>query len=229
MASITNEHCQHPTQIDPQMPKNWNAPTGLGVSMLFKLLCIGSFGRSTLQRLWDVIQVKGEGKVDEWKEEREALVSRTTNMGVVTGLLLATIAVLCSTIPPVTSVYDWTRPLPYVCLVISGTMALLSLIAGGVVSFMATAVQRDYLLEILTSRKSRLRIICFLILLAYPFVMLALATLTLGLGLASAAWLTGNKLVIIIVAFLSLTSFLVVAPFLVLVMGNNKKGGGKSN
>ena len=62
------------------LPQSWETPDNRVASMLFKALCVASFGRTTLDNIWDVIQPEnGEG----WKEEMKTLKDRMDNMNVV--------------------------------------------------------------------------------------------------------------------------------------------------
>src|SRR6266545_6778323 len=65
---------------EPPMHPHWGTPGGSVASILFKGLCIVSFGRLTLEHTWNVIQV---GRNTAWKEEKEALIARINNMNVV--------------------------------------------------------------------------------------------------------------------------------------------------
>jgi len=72
-----------PVQVPPPnlpMPLHWHGPEGRIASILFKGLCIVSFGRSTLKHTWKVCRVENNAG---WKEEKEALIARINNMNVV--------------------------------------------------------------------------------------------------------------------------------------------------
>ena len=60
------------------MQSQWYPPKDPVASILFRELCIASFGVSTLQHIWDATETDRA-----WREEREALVSRFNNMNVV--------------------------------------------------------------------------------------------------------------------------------------------------
>jgi len=60
------------------MQPQWHPLTGRVAPILFKALCIASFGVSTLQNMWDATETDVT-----WKAERQALVARFNNMNVV--------------------------------------------------------------------------------------------------------------------------------------------------
>ncbi|KAF8804922.1 hypothetical protein BYT27DRAFT_7105890 [Phlegmacium glaucopus] len=178
----------NPTNPSLKMPAHWDTPKGRVASIFFKALCIVSFGRSTLQHTWNVSE-KGD---KDWKEEKEALLARINNLSIVAGLLLSTMAVLLSTAPPVERFFNWMKPVPYLCILGAFPPTLGAIIVGATMGLAVTAAEPNYVQKIC---KSRLRVVCVLIVIAYPFFVMGCVTLVLAVGLVAAAQVTGYKLV----------------------------------
>jgi hypothetical protein len=68
-------------KLSPEpIPSYWKKPDAFVTSILFRALCIASFGRSTLQHTWHVIQL---GNGEDWQTEKDILTGRMNNMNVV--------------------------------------------------------------------------------------------------------------------------------------------------
>ena len=99
-----------------------------------------------------------------WKEEKGALIARMNNMTVIVcnililsllraqllffkgGLLMTTMVVILSTKPPEGTelLFDWTKHLPYLCILVSFTPTLGAVIVGAMLGLAFAAVQPDY-------------------------------------------------------------------------------------
>ncbi|KAI6040502.1 hypothetical protein EDC04DRAFT_2894031 [Pisolithus marmoratus] len=68
-------------------------------------------------------------KKDKWTELKQVLTDRTTNINVVSALLVASCASYITT-PPPTDISSWHPQFPYVCMLGSYGCAMLSIVFG---------------------------------------------------------------------------------------------------
>ncbi|KAG2367018.1 hypothetical protein BDR07DRAFT_1394623 [Suillus spraguei] len=74
------------------LPRHWEVPDSKKQpirSILFRILCLISMGRSSLKYHW-----KSKTNDDEWVKHRKAFIDRLNNTNIVAGLVLTTSAVL---------------------------------------------------------------------------------------------------------------------------------------
>lgn len=144
---------------------------------------------------WDDL-IRDEKK-EEWVEHKKMVIDRLGNMNVTAGLVLTTSAVFISTQPPFQPLMPYASHGSYILQVASFVAALISLMTGtSVLIIYDTCYGNADMKRILKSlKRSRLRLVCCLILMAYPSLALAVSTLAL-LTAVFIAGFTSDKLFI---------------------------------
>ncbi|KAI6099866.1 hypothetical protein EDD17DRAFT_1633614 [Pisolithus thermaeus] len=107
----------------------------------------------------DVLRSSAEGRGGEAQpdsqEIKKALVDRTTNINIVATLMLTAVAAFLTTSSP-TNIMNWNHEFPYLCLLIGGVLATLSVLSGlGLLGFVSTLNSKTVkpMVDALTYRK----------------------------------------------------------------------------
>jgi hypothetical protein len=146
-------------------------------------------------------------KKEEWVEHKKMVIDRLGNMNVTAGLVLTTSAVFISTQPPFQPLMPYASHGSYILQVSSFVAALISLMTGtSVLIIYDTCCGNADMKRILKSlKRSRLRLVCCLILMAYPSLALAVSTLALLTAVFIAGFTSDKLFVKILTAVTYLT------------------------
>lgn len=146
-------------------------------------------------------------KKEEWVEHKKMVIDRLGNMNVTAGLVLTTSAVFISTQPPFQPLMPYASHGSYILQVASFVAALISLMTGtSVLIIYDTCYGNSDMKRILNSlKRSRLRLVCCLILMAYPSLALAVSTLALLTAVFIAGFTSDKLFVKILTAVTYLT------------------------
>lgn len=146
-------------------------------------------------------------KKEEWVEHKKMVIDRLGNMNVTAGLVLTTSAVFISTQPPFQPLMPYASHGSYILQVSSFVAALISLMTGtSVLIIYDTCYGNSDMKRILNSlKRSRLRLVCCLILMAYPSLALAVSTLALLTAVFIAGFTSDKLFVKILTAVTYLT------------------------
>ncbi|EJD40579.1 hypothetical protein AURDEDRAFT_38779, partial [Auricularia subglabra TFB-10046 SS5] len=96
------------------------------------------------------------------------------------GLLLASVSALVTTAVPRGNILDYTLRGPYICLWASFGILLGAIVVGSASIFVMSTCAHEWTKEVLMA--SRLRVICILITLAYPFLAVGASTIGCAFG-----------------------------------------------
>lgn len=148
------------------------------------------------------------------------VTERLGNMNVTAGLVLTTSAVFISTAPPFQPLMPYASHGSYILQVSSFVAALLSLMTGtSVLIIYDTCYGNADMKHILKSlKRSRFRLVCSLIMMAYPSLALAVSTLAL-LTAVFIAGFTSDKLFVRILTGITYLTLAVLGVLAVIVFG----------
>ncbi|KAF9459173.1 hypothetical protein BDZ94DRAFT_1239442 [Collybia nuda] len=177
-------------------PGHWKAPhlsepLGRVQQITFNLLCLTSFGHSSLDSVWAAICLEEDGDESLWVEGTRQLYERLNNMLIVAGLLLASSAVFVTTVPPRAAMVNYTLRGPYICILGSFALLIGGIIVGSASLLVIGKAQPYWSKEVLYA--NRFHVYCTLIMLSYPFFSTAMGTLLLAFGLLSAVWCAEDR------------------------------------
>ncbi|KAG1824121.1 hypothetical protein EV424DRAFT_1606009 [Suillus variegatus] len=202
-------------ESDKTQPLWYDPPRHPFWCLCFKALCLIAISKPSVDHWDDLINGR---KKEEWVEHKKMVTDRLGNMNVTAGLVLTTSAVFISTQPPFQPLMPYAShgELPDLLLQTSLT-ALISLMTGtSVLIIYDTCYGNADMKRILKSlKRSRLRLICSLILMAYPSLALAVSTMAL-LTAVFIAGFTSDKLFVKIltaVTYLTLVFLAVLAVY----------------
>lgn len=167
---------------------------------------------------WD--DLINDRKKEEWLEHKKMVTERLGNMNVTAGLVLTTSAVFISTAPPFQPLMPYASHGSYILQVASFVAALLSLMVGtSVLIIYDTCYGNADMKHILKSlKRSRLRLVSSLIMMAYPSLALAASTLAL-LTAVFIAGFTSDKLFVRILTGITYLTLAVLGVLAVYVFG----------
>ncbi|KAG2745460.1 hypothetical protein P692DRAFT_201792959 [Suillus brevipes Sb2] len=171
--------------------------------LCFKALCMIAVSKPSVEHWDDLIR---DQKKEEWVEHKKMVIDRLGNMNVTAGLVLTTSAVFISTQPPFQPLMPYASG-SYILQVSSFVAALISLMTGtSVLIIYDTCYGNSDMKRILNSlKRSRLRLVCCLILMAYPSLALAVSTLALLTAVFIAGFTSDKLFVKILTAVTYLT------------------------
>lgn len=172
--------------------------------LCFKALCLIAVSKPSVEHWDDLIH---DRKREEWVEHKKMVTERLGNMNLTAGLVLTTSAVFISTQPPFQPLMPYASHGSYILQVSSFVAALISLMTGtSVLIIYDTCYANADMKRILKSlKRSRLRLVCSLILMAYPSLALAVSTLALLTAVFIAGFTSDKLFVKILTAFTYLT------------------------
>ncbi|KAF9458508.1 hypothetical protein BDZ94DRAFT_100059 [Collybia nuda] len=181
-----------------QLPDHWKAPVTVKGNVLahihlflFRALCLLSVGHKLLRQTY----IHAHPGAEVWNESkaRIRIQHRIENTTVVGALLLTTTAVFLTTVPPVQHTLDYLAARPYVCILLSFGLSLGSLVVGSAVIFVISTCSIDWFEKKLT--RTRARIYCILILIAYPYISVGFAASICAVAVVLAARLSESRLI----------------------------------
>ncbi|KAF9459170.1 hypothetical protein BDZ94DRAFT_1268952 [Collybia nuda] len=177
-------------------PSHWKAPhpsepLGRVQQIIFNLLCLTSFGDSSLDSVWAAMCLEEAGDESLWVEGTRRMYGRLSNLLVVAGLLLVSSAVFVTTVPPRAAMINYTLRGPYICILGSFALLLGGIIVGSALLLVVGKAQPCWSKEVLCA--NRFHVYCTLIMLSYPFFSTAMGTLLLTFGLLSAVWCAEDR------------------------------------
>lgn len=115
---------------------------------------------------------------EQWEKHKKMVIARFQNMNITAGLVLTSSTVFISTNPPIELLVPYANYVSYTLEVFSFVAALISLIVGtSVVIIYDPCYAHADILE--SFKESRLRLICCLMLMAFPSLALVASTLAL--------------------------------------------------
>ncbi|KAI6020671.1 hypothetical protein PISMIDRAFT_11819 [Pisolithus microcarpus 441] len=139
-------------------------------------------GTPSLRELFDILERPDQ---TEWRDLKQQLISRTSNVTLVGSLAIAgSISFVTSKSP--SPIAAWDNALPYISLFAGGLCSVLSVVSGlGLVMFL-NAVQRQTVRDI---QASTFKLIVVAVLLGMPFFWLFMGIVIPIMGMAAAVWL----------------------------------------
>ncbi|KAJ7585578.1 hypothetical protein C8J56DRAFT_788098, partial [Mycena floridula] len=161
-----------------KMPEHWRVDSPI-LSSIFSFLAVISFGHHDLQYVWD----RSNAGETTWTECKDRVSSRITTITIVGGLLLAATAAFATTTPPAPHMLDYLQRSSYICIVFSFGFSLGGEIVGSCLVYVITRCTSHWFLGTLMASHSR--VICTLILVAYPFVITGMSVSLFALGSAT--------------------------------------------
>ncbi|KAG0706976.1 hypothetical protein DFH29DRAFT_97874 [Suillus ampliporus] len=155
---------------------------------------------------------------EEWDEHKKMVIDRLGNMNVTAGLVLTTSAVFISTDPPFKLLMPYASHGSYILQVAAFVAALISLMTGtSVLIIYDTCYAGADMKGLLRSlRRNRFRLVCCLVLMAYPSLALAVSTLALMTAVFIAGF-TSDKLFVKILTAVTYVTLIVLALLAVYV------------
>ncbi|KAG1743830.1 hypothetical protein EDB19DRAFT_1697191 [Suillus lakei] len=182
----------------------YDPPQGTLACLCFKALCMIAVSKPSVKHWDDLIRDPTKG---EWAEHKKMVIDRLGNMNVTAGLVLTTSAVFISTNPPFQPLMPYASHGSYILQVAAFVAALISLMTGtSVLIVYDTCYGNADVKRILISlARSRLRLVCCLILMAYPSLALAVSTLALMTAVFIAGFTSDKLFVKILTAVTYLT------------------------
>ncbi|KAG1857003.1 hypothetical protein DFJ58DRAFT_334280 [Suillus subalutaceus] len=194
-----------PASDGTQPLRAWHDPPRHPLLCLcFKALCLIAISKPSVEHWDDLIHDRNR---EEWVEHKKMVTDRLANMNVTAGLVLTTSAVFISTQPPFQPLMPYASHGSYILQVSSFVAALISLMTGtSVLIIYDTCYANAEMKRILKSlKRSRLRLVCSLILMAYPSMALAVSTLALLTAVFIAGFTSDKLFVKILTAITYLT------------------------
>jgi len=192
--------------VDGTQPSRaWHDPPKHPFGCLcFKALCLIAISKPSVEHWDDLIN---DRRKEEWIEHKKMVTDRLGNMNVTAGLVLTTSAVFISTQPPFQPLMPYASHGSYILQVSAFVAALISLMTGtSVLIIYDTCYANTDMKRILRSlKRSRLRLVCSLILMAYPSLALAVSTLALLTAVFIAGFTSDKLFVKILTAVTYLT------------------------
>lgn len=155
----------------------------------YKLLCMIAISRSSVEHWEELRQISIESRQnpevherssteEQWEKHKKMVIARFQNMNITAGLVLTSSTVFISTNPPIELLVPYANYVSYTLEVFSFVAALISLIVGtSVVIIYDPCYAHADILE--SFKESRLRLICCLMLMAFPSLALVASTLAL--------------------------------------------------
>ncbi|KAI0093738.1 hypothetical protein BDY19DRAFT_270242 [Irpex rosettiformis] len=195
-----------PTHWNSEFPKAWFWPRPI-LKLLFTTLVLVSFGHSSLQQKWEIIQSNKE----KFTECMDRVSARISTITVVAGLLLSCVVALITTPPPETTILDYNQRGPYLCLWVAFGILLGGIIVGSTDIHVLFTCSPRWMQQTLMA--TRMRLLFALIFFAYPFFAIGCATLVCVFGLLVACWLSDDRIVQVACVFLLLAPASLVLPF----------------
>ncbi|KAH8101517.1 hypothetical protein BXZ70DRAFT_933682 [Cristinia sonorae] len=182
----------------PQMPQHWKCefsmkpPFSSVMELIFKILCLLSFGSESLDELWSIMRV-ATTEPEKFIGYKDRVVSRVGVLTVTAGLLLATTAAFATTNPPSPEILDYSKTGPYSCILTSFGFTLGALVVGSSQLFVMTQCTPNWCLTTIFSSRSRL--VCTMFVMAYPVFALIVAAGTNAIGIILATSQSSSRLV----------------------------------
>jgi len=187
----------------PPLPPHWifdgepDSPNYTGslvqkvVLISHRILCLITFGGSSLRQLWERSHTTEE---ETWAEGRDSLRERIQHTNIVAGLLLTTIAAFCSTDPPKDSQFlPYTKEGPTSLLLLSFGLSFAGLIVGSTIVLVVGKSTSTWFCDVMMG--TRARIWTTMILLGYPFLAIGASTCCFAAGLLVAASYSESSLI----------------------------------
>ncbi|GJE84091.1 hypothetical protein PsYK624_001660 [Phanerochaete sordida] len=160
------------------MPEYWKfefdgMPTFLRLPLqtFLTLICLASLGHRDLTSYWEVCSDERR-----WLESNDRLMDRLNAIVLVAGLVLSSNAAFLTTAPPIPADFNYNEYKSYICLLISFTSALGTLIVGSGITFIMAKCSQDCHLG------SRSRILCTMYLISFPFASISFSGAIGALG-----------------------------------------------
>ncbi|KAG1734886.1 uncharacterized protein EDB91DRAFT_575104 [Suillus paluster] len=196
------------SQQDQNQSEPWcKPPKNAFWRLWFKALCMIAVSKPSLEHWDDLIH---DRKKDEWEEHKKMVIDRLGNMNVTAGLVLTTSAVFISTNPPFQPLMPYASHGSYILQVAAFVAALISLMTGtSVLIIYDTCYAGNDMKDLLKSlKRNRRRLVCCLLLMAYPSMALAVSTLALMTAVFIAGFTSDKLFVQILTAFTYVTLIL---------------------
>ncbi|KAJ3537690.1 hypothetical protein NM688_g6642 [Phlebia brevispora] len=169
-----------------KMPESWRTPEKPLQKMIHFVLCVGALGQYSMALLWEAC-----GDDELFRQRKERMMDRLSNISVVAGLLLAALAAFLSTTPPLPNILNYNLRVTYLfmCHAFAATIAVT--IVSSAILYALTEARRDWFVDSLG--KSRAKVHWFLVLVGFPFWQIAFAMGSTVLGLLIAAWTSHDR------------------------------------
>lgn len=166
-------------------------------------------------------ELKRNSTEEKSEKHKKMLINRFENMNITAGLVLTSSAVFISTSPPIQSLIPYANQGSYILQVISFVAALMSLMTGtSVLIIYDSCYAHERILE--SCKESRWRLICCLLLMAFPTLALVVSTLAL-MSAIYIAGLTSDKLFVKVLTGASCGIFLLLVVLAIYVFEAPKK------
>lgn len=173
-----------PPRENPDTPpvNSSNAQDSVKVQRFRRFMSLVLTGTPSLRELFDILERPDQ---TEWRDLKQQLISRTSNVTLVGSLAIAgSISFVTSKSP--SPIAAWDNALPYISLFAGGLCSVLSVVSGlGLVMFL-NAVQRQTVRDI---QASTFKLIVVAVLLGMPFFWLFMGIVIPIMGMAAAVWL----------------------------------------
>ncbi|KAF8839824.1 hypothetical protein BDN67DRAFT_710300 [Paxillus ammoniavirescens] len=151
----------------PNLPDHWTVqvcqlghPLSYIRALSWAMLCLSSVSKPDLEESWISLQT------DElWQKQGDMFVLRISNSNTAAGLILATTAVLMTTVPP-TNTWNYLEQFPYSLCTLALCHSLMSIWFGSWLIIVYQSTTRRWALDVLT--KNRFRLIWTLLLMSLP-------------------------------------------------------------
>ncbi|KAH8101445.1 hypothetical protein BXZ70DRAFT_92867 [Cristinia sonorae] len=198
-----------------EMPKHWRCefdgwpPYAAAKELLFMALCVCSIGSRNLDEVWNIVH-GAEEEPEKFVAYKDRTGSRVSVLIVALGLLVSASATFVTTNPPTPDLFDYSRPAPYACILLSFGVTLGGVGVGAGQLFILSHCSAQWVLN--TAFSTRSRVCGTLVVLAYPTWSLSVSGMALAVGVLITAKDSSN-------ASLRVGSvFLVIIPGLSLII-----------
>ncbi|KAG1869281.1 hypothetical protein C8R48DRAFT_114051 [Suillus tomentosus] len=182
--------CPTTASLPAKVPKWCALPENTFCRFCFKALCIVAISKSSVEH-WE--ELRTNPKDEKWESHKKMVLKRFENMNITVGLVLTTSAVFISTAPPKDAL-PYASHASYMLETFSFVAALISLVVGTfvVIIYDPCYAHKDILGSF---KKSRTRLICCLVLMAFPSLALLFSIVTLMIALFSAGFASDKAFV----------------------------------
>jgi len=158
--------------------------------LIFKGLCMMSFGRADLNPVYAAICLEHVGDGKAWKERVKQVQDRLNNMLIVAGLLSAATALFLTTLSPRPEIGNYNIRGPYLCLLFSYAVFIGEIVVGYIALLVVSQATPTWAEKVFFS--DRFHVYCSIFMLSWPLIANGIATLLLAFGLLSAVWFSND-------------------------------------
>ncbi|KAG2753608.1 hypothetical protein P692DRAFT_201862083 [Suillus brevipes Sb2] len=174
-----------PTKSQNPIPSDWEPPSSPISCFFFRVMCICLTLHWDLEFMWEIFR-----EPNGWENFHDLYLKQINQCSTVQGLVLTTVAVFISTLPPLKQI-DYAASGPYTLLSESLVFSLFGLLFQLYTSVVGHSYQKQKTFEAL--KRSRWLFLCHIIILSIPVYTFGISLLLLIFAISVTGFLSSSK------------------------------------